>query len=76
MSALRITSGNGLRRRHGGHAVPCHTIELDLDTGERREYLSRLFVCPCGEDMRDGDPALFDANERFLAHANCEELIA
>jgi hypothetical protein len=62
------------RPNHGG-STPHHTLAIDLDTGEQSEFFSRCFECPCGEDMRDGDPALYDANDRFLAHANCEEKI-
>ena len=62
------------RARHGGyerHGV----VEIDLDTGAISEYFGRYFECPCGEGMNDGDPALYDAAGRFVAHANCEALV-
>lgn len=59
------------RPRHGGferHGA----MEYSLDTGEVvAEYFGRHFMCPCGEAMNDGDPAIYDADGRFLAHAAC-----
>lgn len=74
MSALRVTRYTP-RPNHGG-STPHHTLELDIETGETCEFFGRYFECPCGEDMRDGDPALFDDAGRFVAHASCEELVA
>lgn len=74
MSALTITSYSP-RPNHGG-LTPHHTLKLEIETGEVFEYLGRAFECPCGESMHDGDPALYNEAGRFLAHANCEALIA
>lgn len=69
MAALEIVR-YAPRVRHGGFERHGATV-VDLDTGEVTEYFSRCFECPCGEAMNDGDPAIYDADGRFLAHAAC-----
>jgi hypothetical protein len=62
------------RVRHGGLIVTS-SREFDLDRERWQTYLSRSYVCVCGERLKDGDPVLLRSDSHIRpVHINCADL--